>query len=93
MLDFAAGEDSELRCSSELSCSASPAECPGWTGLNSTATEPTTFRVRIGISGGIRGYQSITGNDLKCISIVLLCIHTRNFFSSRIIRLGHSLLH
>ena len=62
MLDFAAGDDSELRCSSELSCSTRP-ECPGWNGLNITATEPTVFRVRIGTSGGIRGYQSITGNE------------------------------
>ena len=62
MLDFAAGDDSELRCSSKLSCLTS-SECPGWNGLNITAAEPTVFRVRIGTSGGIRGYQSITGNE------------------------------
>ena len=77
MLDFAAGGDSELQCSSELSCSTR-LECPGWTGLNITTTEPTVFRVRIGTSGGIRGYQSITGNETLSAQ-VMLCIH-RNFF-------------
>ena len=63
MLNFAAGRDSELSCRSELSCSTTP-QCPGWTGLSMTATESTVFRVTIGLSGGIRGYQSITGNIL-----------------------------
>ena len=64
MLNFATGS-SQLRCGSELSCSTPIQGCPGWTGLNISASEvsePTVFRVTIGLSGGIRGYQSITGN-------------------------------
>ena len=60
MLNFADGSNSELRCKSELSCITRP-ECRGWTGLSITATKSTVFRVRLGLSGGIRGYQSITG--------------------------------
>ena len=64
MLKFSAGGNSELQCESELQCSAMPG-CPGWTGLSISAPEPTVFRVTIGLSGGIRGYQSITGNALR----------------------------
>ena len=67
MLNFSAGRDSELRCKSELLCSTRQ-ECPGWTEKNITATEFTVFRVRIGLSGGIRGYQSITGKLLNISS-------------------------
>ena len=35
----------------------------GYTGLTIAANTPTTFRVRIGPSGGPRGYQSITGEQ------------------------------
>ena len=37
-------------------------EICGWEGAIMTAMEPTTFTVKIGLSGGLRGYQSITGN-------------------------------
>ena len=43
-----------LQCMSEMVC--------GWEGVSMTAMEPTTFTVKIGLSGGLRGYQSITGN-------------------------------
>ena len=33
----------------------------GWTGMTITAREARTFRVRIGPSGGLRGYEYITG--------------------------------
>ena len=33
----------------------------GWTGKTISANDPTTFRVRIGPSGGPRGYEFITG--------------------------------
>ena len=49
--------DRPLQCEQEKVC--------GWKGVTMTAMEPTTFTVKIGISGGLRGYQSITGN-LMC---------------------------
>ena len=33
----------------------------GWTGMTITAREERTFRVKIGPSGGLRGYEYITG--------------------------------
>ena len=66
MLNFAAGSSSQLRCGSQLSCSTTMPGCPGWNGLSMSAPEPTIFRVTIGLSGGIRGYQSITGNTCEC---------------------------
>ena len=80
MLKFSAGGNSELRCESELSCSATMPGCPGWTGLSISAPEPTVFRVTIGLSGGIRGYQSITGNTLRkklaIATAILFILHT-----------------
>ena len=49
-----------LRCSESLQCMQE--EVCGWEGLSMTAMEPTTFTVKIGLSGGLRGYQAITGN-------------------------------
>ena len=65
LVNFGAGTPggSSLSCPSELSCSTRPA-CPGWSGIELTADEPTVFTVKLGLSGGIRGYQSITGNIL-----------------------------
>ena len=49
-----------MQCSEQLKCM--PEVVCGWEGLSMTAMEPTTFAVKIGLSGGLRGYQSITGN-------------------------------
>ena len=76
MLNFAAGSSSQLRCGSELSCSTTMTGCPGWTGLSISAPEPIVFRVTIGLSGGIRGYQSITGNVLIRHVNVICIVHT-----------------
>ena len=61
-LNFATGTPggNSSSCTSELSCSTRQA-CPGWSGITKTEMEPTVFRVTIGLSGGLRGYQSITG--------------------------------
>ena len=71
-LDFASGSPggNSLRCTSELSCSTRAA-CPGWSGITMTEMEPTTFSVTIGLSGGLRGYQSITGRHRRIISASL----------------------
>ena len=48
-----------------LACVGTPVcvveEICGWTGQMITAMEPTIFRVKIGPSGGLRGYEYITG--------------------------------
>ena len=100
MLNFAAGS-SQLRCGSELSCSTTMQGCPGWTELRISAPESTVFRVRIGLSGGIRGYQSITGNvsiryTMLCALNMFICAHTPFTVKPsllRVVRLGDSLLH
>lgn len=51
---------SGLRCNETLQCM--PEMVCDWEGLSMTAMEPTTFTVKIGLSGGLRGYQAITGN-------------------------------
>ena len=48
-----------------MACAVSP-QCAmedicGWSGQTITAMEATTFRVKIGPSGGQRGYEHITG--------------------------------
>ena len=53
-----------VQCSEPLQCMQDMV-C-GWEGLNMTAMEPTTFTVKIGLSGGLRGYQAITGNYTLC---------------------------
>ena len=52
----------------------------GWTGKAIAANSPTTFRVRIGPSGGPRGYEFITGK-YKVI-IVYTVIHSGLCYSS-----------
>ena len=49
-----------VECSEALQCMEE--EVCGWRGHSMTAMEPTTFTVKIGPSGGLRGYQYITGN-------------------------------
>ena len=49
-----------LRCGEPLQC-MQEVVCD-WEGLSITAMEPTAFTVKIGLSGGLRGYQAITGN-------------------------------
>ena len=55
------GED----CTGDMVCQASPQciqeELCGWSGMTITARESTTFRVVIGPSGGLKGYEYITG--------------------------------
>ena len=53
----------KMQCSDTLQCMEE--DICGWKGHSVTAMEPTTFMVKIGLSGGLRGYQSITGN-LMC---------------------------
>ena len=58
-----------LQCMEETVC--------GWEGLSMTAMEPTTFTVKIGLSGGLRGYQAITGKCTVCVlylSVVYACV-------------------
>ena len=49
----------------DMVCQASPQcigeELCGWSGMTIIARESTTFRVVIGPSGGLRGYEYITG--------------------------------
>ena len=59
-VDFA----QKAQCSESLQCIQE--EICGWEGTSMTAMEPTTFIVKIGLSGGLRGYQSITGNLIDC---------------------------
>ena len=61
-LNFAGGSQCSqpLQCIEEMVCA--------WEGINMTATEPTTFFVKIGLSGGLRGYQAITGK-LKIVTL------------------------
>ena len=47
-------------CQAPLQCVMDEQLC-GWSGITITAREATTFRVVIGPSGGLRGYQYITG--------------------------------
>ena len=54
-IDFA----QRMECSGTLWCMEE--KVCAWEGLSVTAMEPTTFTVKIGVSGGLRGYQSITG--------------------------------
>ena len=69
LLNFTSGTPggSSLSCTSELSCSSRQA-CPGWSGITMTEMEPTVFSVTIGLSGGLRGYQSITGRHRGIVS-------------------------
>ena len=53
-----------LRCGEPLQCMQETI-C-AWEGLSITAMEPTAFTVKIGLSGGLRGYQAITGNRAMC---------------------------
>ena len=59
-MDFA----QKTKCSELLQCEQE--KVCGWEGVTMTAMEPTTFTVKIGLSGGLRGYQSITGNLIDC---------------------------
>ena len=61
-VDFA----QRMQCNETLQCMEE--EICGWEGHSMTAMEPTAFTVKIGISGGLRGYQFITGN-LTCYAM------------------------
>ena len=59
--------------SGNLACVGTP-QCVvedicGWTGQSITAMEATTFRVKIGPSGGLRGYEYITGEVPTCLYV------------------------
>jgi len=60
-----------------LACVGTPVcvveEICGWTGQTITAMDATTFRVKIGPSGGLRGYEYITGK-LVCDMSVYHCV-------------------
>ena len=61
-IDFGAAPTGIRQCNQPPQCIMEETVC-GYTGLSIAANTPTTFRVRIGRSGGSRGYQSITGED------------------------------
>ena len=46
----------------------------GWTGMNITARTARTFKVKIGPSGGLRGYEHITGK--VCCPVQSIKIYT-----------------
>ena len=92
-INFGAAPTGIQQCNQPPQCAVEETVC-GYTGLSKTADEPTTFRVRIGPSGGPRGYESITGNlKLKLSIVVYSRIDISIFYACRIIRLGNSLLH
>ncbi|XP_065916176.1 protein Skeletor, isoforms B/C-like [Dysidea avara] len=59
-INFGAAPQGTRQCSAPLQCSEEVQIC-GWTGKAIAANGPTIFRVRIGPSGGPRGYEFITG--------------------------------
>ena len=63
-LNFAQGSQcvEPLQCIDEMVCA--------WEGANMTAMEPTTFFVKIGSSGGLRGYQAITGRSNRNYNLI-----------------------
>ena len=69
-MDFA----QKTKCSEPLQCEQE--KICGWEGVTMTAMEPTTFTVKIGLSGGLRGYQSITGNLIDCYVKYAVGIHS-----------------
>ena len=56
----------KMECSETLQCMEE--EICGWRGHSMTAMEPTTFTVKIGPSGGLRGYQYISGNYVHTVN-------------------------
>ncbi|XP_065916181.1 protein Skeletor, isoforms B/C-like [Dysidea avara] len=58
-INFSSAPTGDMVCSGSPQCAME--DICGWTGQRITAMEPTTFRVRIGPSGGLRGYEYITG--------------------------------
>ncbi|XP_065916179.1 protein Skeletor, isoforms B/C-like [Dysidea avara] len=58
-INFSSAPTGDMVCSGSLQCVTE--DICGWTGQTITAMEATTFRVRIGPSGGLRGYEHITG--------------------------------
>lgn len=63
-INFGAAPTGIQQCSQPPQCAVQETVC-GYTGKSMTAKEPTTFKVRIGPSGGPRGYESITG-EIEC---------------------------
>ncbi|XP_065916178.1 protein Skeletor, isoforms B/C-like [Dysidea avara] len=58
-INFSSAPTGDMVCSRSLQCTTE--NICGWIGHTITAMEPTAFRVRIGPSGGLRGYEYITG--------------------------------
>ena len=86
-MNFAGGSQCSqpLQCIEEMVCA--------WEGINMTATEPTTFFVKIGSSGGLRGYQAITGKlkiavhrESENISIVVRSLASADNFMLTVTR-------
>ena len=67
-INFSSAPTGDMVCSRSLQCTTE--NICGWIGHTITAMEPTAFRVRIGPSGGLRGYEYITGevNWSSCLS-------------------------
>ena len=62
-INFGAAPTGIQQCNQPPQCAMEETIC-AYTGQAMTAEDPTTFRVRIGPSGGPRGYESITGKRL-----------------------------
>ena len=62
-INFGAAPTGNMQCQSSPQCMEEESKkiC-GWTGMTITSRVEKTFRVRIGPSGGLRGYEHITGN-------------------------------
>ena len=59
-INFGEAPTGDMVCQTPPQCVMDEQLC-GWSGMTITAREATTFRVIIGPSGGLRGYQYITG--------------------------------
>lgn len=60
-INFGDAQTDIRQCNQPPQCAVEETVC-GYTGQSITANDPTTFRVRIGPSGGPRGYEFITGD-------------------------------
>ena len=70
-INFGAAPTGNMQCQASPQCMEEENIC-GWTGMTITSRVEKTFRVRIGPSGGLRGYEYITGNNTYMINIVAI---------------------
>lgn len=58
-INFGAAPTGNMQCQATPQCMQQ--DLCGWSGVTITSREETTFKVKIGPSGGLRGYEHITG--------------------------------